>query len=356
VRDRRAPAAAADAPTYQLRRSLELFFACDGDAYLLRGGTGPEHVVRAPDDDDKALLRRLAAGPVAAPPSSKIAQRLAPLISAGAVLPTPNAAAICAVDAGRFDRQLPYLEDFGDPAEAQRTLRASSVTILGCGGLGTWALGALACAGVGRFVLIDDDRVELSNLNRQILYGAGDVGAAKADRAAAWLAAFDASIAVEIRKQRVRGAGDLSDLPACDVLLLTADWPPYELARWVNTASLGGGFPFIMAGQQPPRAIVGPTYIPGEGACFACRERRLRRDFALYDELAEHRRRTPPPATTLGPASALVGSLLALEVLHLLLGQRPLATHDRALLIDMRSLSTTWEATERDPGCDQCGG
>jgi bacteriocin biosynthesis cyclodehydratase domain-containing protein len=350
------PGGAAGVPTYRLRRSLELFFAGDGDAYLLRGGTGPEHVVRAPADEDRVLLRRLAQGSVEVPAASEIAERLQPLIKAGAVLPTPNLAAISAVDAERFDRQLPYLEDFGDPAEAQRTLRASSVTILGCGGLGTWALGALACAGVGRFVLVDDDRVELSNLNRQILYGSGDVGTAKADRAGAWLAAFDASIAVEVRKQRVRGPDDLSALPGSDVLLLTADWPPYELARWVNEASLAGGFPFIMAGQQPPRVTVGPTYIPGEGACFACRERRLRRDFPLYDELAEHRRRTPPEATTLGPASALVGALLALEVLHLLLGQRPLATHDRALVIDMRSLSTTWDAIAREPGCDRCGG
>jgi molybdopterin-synthase adenylyltransferase len=345
----------ADAPTYRLRRSLELFFAADGDAYLLRGGTGPEHVIRAPGDADRALLRRLAAGPVAVAPCSDTAQRLAPLIAAGAVLATPNASAISPVDAQRFDRQLPYLEDFGDPAEAQRALRAARVTILGCGGLGTWALGALACAGVGHFTLIDDDRVELSNLNRQILYGPGDLGEPKAQRAAAWVQAFDPAIAVDVRRQRMRGPDDVAGLPGCDVLLLTADWPPYELARWVNDASLAGGFPFILAGQQPPRVTVGPTHIPGAGACLACRERRLRRDYALYDELAAQRRREPPQATTLGPACALIGALLALEVLHLLLGHRPLATHDRVLVIDMPTLTATWEPIERDPGCDRCG-
>jgi bacteriocin biosynthesis cyclodehydratase domain-containing protein len=345
-----------DAPTYRLRRSLELFFAQDGDAYLLRGGSGPEHAVRAPTDEDRALLRRLAAGPVAVAPRSETAQRLLPLIRAGAVVPVPDLDALPQSDAERFDRQLPYFEDFGDPVTAQHTLRGSSVAILGCGGLGTWALGALASAGVGRFVLIDDDRVELSNLNRQILYGTGDLGAAKVDRAAAWVQGFDASITVQTRKARVREPQDLSELGACDVLLLTADWPPYELARWVNAASLEQGFPYIMAGQQPPLVKIGPTYMPGRGACFACHEQRLRRDFALYDELADHRRRVPPEATTLGPASALVGSLLALEVLHLLLGHRPLATHDRVLVMDMRTLQTQWEAIERDPECPRCGG
>jgi molybdopterin-synthase adenylyltransferase len=347
--------APAGGQTYRLRRSLELFFAADGDAYLLRGATGPEHVVRAPGDEDRALLRRLAAGPVEAPPSGEIAQRLAPLITAGAVVPVPDVAAISPRDAQRFDRQLPYLEDFGDPVQAQRALRGARVTILGCGGLGTWALGALASAGVGHFTLIDDDRVELSNLNRQILYGPGDLGEPKAQRAAAWIQAFDASITVDVRRQRMRGPRDVCALPGCDVLLLTADWPPYELARWVNDASLAAGFPFITAGQQPPRVTVGPTYIPAAGACLACRERRLRRDFPLYDELAAHRRREPPQATTLGPASALIGALLALEVLHLVLGHRPLATHDRVLVIDMPTLTASWESIERDPGCERCG-
>ena len=91
----------------------------------------------------------------------------------------------------RFDRQLPYFAEAGEPAAAQRRLAGSTVVVLGCGGLGTWALGALASAGVGRFVLVDDDTVELSNLNRQILYGVDDLGAAKVERAAAWLARFD---------------------------------------------------------------------------------------------------------------------------------------------------------------------
>ncbi len=342
------------APRYRLRGTLEPFHAPDGDVYLLRGGAGPEHAIRAPSEEDRALLRALDGDGVVAAPGSPEAARLAPLLEAGVVVAAADAGALGAVDAQRFARQLPYLEDFGDPIAAQRALRASTVGVLGCGGLGTWALGALASAGVGRFVLVDDDAVELSNLNRQVLYRAGDVGAPKVERAAAWVAAFDPAIEVATHRRRVRGLDDLAPVAGCDALLLTADWPPYDLARWVNEACLEHGVPFISAGQQPPLVRIGPTHLPGRGACLACHEQQSRRAFPLYDTLAEQRRRAPRAATTLGPASALIGSLLALEVMHLLLGWWPLATHDRALLIDGRTLEQRWEWIERDPDCPSC--
>jgi bacteriocin biosynthesis cyclodehydratase domain-containing protein len=340
---------------YRLRRALELFFAPDGDAYLLRGGSGPEHIIRAPDDGDRALLRELAEGEVTVEPATHAEARVRPLIAAGAVVPAPDARPLGATDAQRFDRQLPYLEDFGDPIAGQLRLRDSSVAVLGCGGLGTWALGALAAAGVGRFRLVDDDVVELSNLNRQILFGIKDVGAAKVARAAAWLRDFDPTIYVDVHHGLISGPDDLEPLADCDVWLLTADWPPYELARWVNAASLAHRVPFVLAGQQPPLAKVGPTFRPGRGACFACQEGALRRTFPLYDELAAQRARRPPFSATLGPASALIGSMLALEVLHLLLGREDLATHDRMLVTDIRTLSTTYHEVRRDPDCPSCG-
>jgi bacteriocin biosynthesis cyclodehydratase domain-containing protein len=343
------------APRYRLRPSIEPFFASSGDVYLLRPGGGDKHVVRAPAHDDRALLERLARGPVPAPTGSAVAARLGPLIEAGIVVPEPESAPLAPPDAERFDRQLPYLAEYGDPRELQRRLRASSVVVLGCGGLGTWALGAMACVGIGRFVLIDDDAIELSNLNRQILYGADDIGRRKVDVAAEWVRRFDPGVEIATIAKRVEGPADLRDaIAGADALVLVADWPAYGLARWVNAACVAARVPFLTAGQQPPLLKIGPTYVPGRGACFACQERQLRRDFPLYEELADHRRRDPPAATTLGPASGLIGTLLALEVLHLIVDGPP-ATTDRALLVDMRTLDMRWEAIDRDPECPTCG-
>ncbi|MEN3283520.1 MAG: hypothetical protein V7607_4660 [Solirubrobacteraceae bacterium] len=345
------------APRYRLRSSIEPFFAASGDVYLLRPGTRDEHVIRAPSDEDRALLARLAREPVAAPAGGVVALRIAPLVAAGVVVPEPSSPALAPSAAERYDRQLPYLAELGDPRDVQRRLRAGRVVVLGCGGLGTWALGALASVGIGSFVLIDHDTIELSNLNRQILYGEADLGRPKVTVAAEWLRRFDATIEVVTMQGRVEGPGDLdAAIAGADALVLVADWPPYDLSRWVNEACLTHGVAFITAGQQPPLLKVGPTYLPGRGACLACHERQVRREFPLYDELVERRRREPPRSTTLGPASGLIGTFLALEVLHLIATTKPPATHERALLLDMRTLEARWEDVERDPTCTACSG
>jgi bacteriocin biosynthesis cyclodehydratase domain-containing protein len=354
---RSGPAAlrASRGPRLRLRPGIEVFPADDGDVYLLDAAGRTTIAVRAPDHGDRALLERLATGPVSAPQGSAVAARLAPLVEAGAVTAVCTSTPLGAADGERFSRQLGYLGELGDPNDVQRRLRGARVAVLGCGGLGTWAVGALACVGIGGFVLIDDDAVDLSNLNRQILYRHADVGAPKVERAAAWLAAFDPAIDVVARRERITGPEPLSRaLAGCDALVVVADWPPYELTRWANRVCVARRMPFLTAGQQPPLLKIGPTYVPGRGPCHACHEAQVRRTFPLYDELAEHRRRQPPEAITLGPASGVIGSLLALEVMHLVAADQPVATQGRALLIEMRSLEARWEDVERDPACPVC--
>lgn len=348
-------ARAGRAPRLRLRPGIEVFPADDGDVYLLDAAGRTTIVVRSPDRGDRALLERLATGPVEAPAGSAVAARLEPLVEAGAVTPVCTSVALGAAEGERFSRQLGYLSELGDPNDVQRRLRGARVAVLGCGGLGTWAVGALACVGIGGFVLIDDDAVDLSNLNRQILYRHADVGAAKVARAAAWLVAFDPTIDVAARRERITGPEPLAQaLAGCDALVVVADWPPYELTRWANSVCVARRMPFLTAGQQPPLLKIGPTYVPGRSACHACHETQVRRSFPFYDQLAEHRRRHPPEAITLGPASGVIGSLLALEVMHLVATDEPVATQGRALLLDMRSLEASWEDIERDPVCPVC--
>ena len=138
-----------EAPRYRLRPSVELFPAAAGDVYLLRPGA-PAAVVRAPEPADRALLERLAVEAVPAPAATAVAGRLAPLQAAGLLVREPDGPPLEPEEAERFARQLPYFAETGDPLAIQRRLRATHVAVIGCGGLGTWALGALASLGVGR--------------------------------------------------------------------------------------------------------------------------------------------------------------------------------------------------------------
>ena len=137
------------------------------------------------------------------------------------------------------------------------------------------------------------------------------------------------------------------------VVVLVADTPAYELARWVNHAAVRHRVPFIVAGQHPPVLKVGPLYRPGRSACFTCHERLLRRVSADYDAYVEHARAAAPRGATLGPASGMIGAQLAMEVVHLIIGAEP-ASEGGALLVDLRTGATRREVVERDPTCPDC--
>jgi molybdopterin/thiamine biosynthesis adenylyltransferase len=348
---------------YRLRPSIEVFSASSGDLYLLRPGEAEDLVIREASRDDHMLVRALAGGggslgdlqDTTGLTAEDVAAKLDALLAAGVADRAPeDPVALPEPLAVRFDRQLPYLAEHGDPGAAQLRLRGARVAILGCGGLGTWALGALASTGVGGFVLVDHDVVDLSNLNRQLLYGVADVGAPKAERAADWLRRFDPDVDVRVLTREVRSAADVATLlDGVDALVQTADWPPYRIVRWVDEACRIAGVPYIIGGQRPPLLKVGPTFVPDATACFTCHETALARDFPLYPELARQRDETPARSITLGPASGIAGTLIASEVMHLLLG-RDFATAGRALLVDLRTLTTRWEAVERQPDCPAC--
>jgi molybdopterin-synthase adenylyltransferase len=258
-------------------------------------------------------------------------------------------------DRERFSRQLLFLGERGDPAVLQRRLRDASVLILGCGGLGSWAAAAVACVGLGRLILVDDDRVDLSNLNRQILFPRSSVGRPKVEMLRSWLAGFDPDLGVAAHVLRIEGPDDVAVLlPGVDAVVLAADTPAYEIGRWVNRACVSAGVPFLTAGQLPPILKLGPTYIPGAGPCLACHEIALRSESPLYDDYASHRSRAEPTAATLGPGSGLLGSMLALELMHLLIGERP-TTADAALILDMRTFEIRREDVRRQADCPSCG-
>jgi molybdopterin-synthase adenylyltransferase len=344
--------------TVQLRPSVEPFPASNGDIYLLRSDGGPDVVLREATPVARKLVEALAAGaPVLDEPAFSAA--VAELEEAGLVAPTsgdPRATGLTPTELLRYDRQLHYFTDqasaASSAADMQLALREATVVVLGAGGLGSWTMAGLACAGVGRIVAVDDDTIELSNLNRQVLYRMSDVGRRKVDVAAESLRALNPEIDFVPHARRVGSDEDVRAVAAgADFVVCTADWPVHEIGRWVNRACLDLGVPHTSAGQFPPRVRIGPTFVPGRTACLECQERAVRRGFPLYDELVEHRATHAPVAATLGAPSGLIGSLLAIEVIHWITGISEPATLGRGLVFDLRDFSSHWEAVDPDPGC-----
>src|SRR5215213_9528600 len=313
--------------TLRFRPSVEPFPASTGDIYLLRSDGGHDLVLREPTPFARDLVESLSAG-VAVRDDPVLSAALAELEEAGVVVEAASsggAEALAARELLRYDRQLHY---FGDQASAgstgtgmQLALRDATVVVLGVGGLGSWTMAGLACAGVGRIVAVDDDTIELSNLNRQVLYRMLDVGRRKVEVAAEALLALNPEIELVPLRRRVRSVADVRSVAAgADFVVCTADWPVHDIGRWVNRACLELRVPHTSAGQFPPRVRIGPTFVPGRTACLECQERAIRREFPLYDELVDHRKSAAPVAATLGAPSGLIGSLLAMEVIHWITG------------------------------------
>jgi len=354
------PVGATGGRRLRLRASIEPLHVGE-DLYLIRAGAD-DLAIRAAGAGDRALIEALAGGAHTADElalqlgldAQAVHEKLDALDAAGALVRGASSAPLAPEDAERFSRQQAYLAEYGDERDLQRRLGGARVTVLGCGGLGSWAIAGLAAAGVRHFRLVDDDTVELSNLNRQAIYRPDQLGTAKVEAAREWLRAFDHLIEVEAENARVDGpAAARRAVEDADAIVLTADEPPYELGRWVNAACIDARVPFITAGQIPPLLRVGPLYVPGRTACFACHETAQRAASIAYDRYVEHMRTSPSRAATLGPASAIVGSTIAQELMHLLVGIEP-ATLSTAHTIDMRTLQVTSDVVPRDAGCEAC--
>ena len=230
-----------------------------------------------------------------------------------------------AAERARFDRQLRYFSDIGPPeltpSECQRRLREAKVAVLGVGGLGGSAALWLASIGIGEMWLIDGDRVEISNFNRQILFTEADIGLLKVEAATARLRAFNPSMKVTSTARRLESEAEIADFIAgADVVIDAADWPAHDIERWCNSACFEAGIPYITMSHFPPIARVGPLYVPGKTGCFACQEIAYRREYPLFDVAVEQRRAKASPAATLGPACGLIGGQVGLDIMHLLTG------------------------------------
>ena len=151
----------------------------------------------------------------------------------------------------------------------QVALAEKCVALIGLGGIGSPALQYLAASGIGRFVLVDDDDVDASNLQRQTIYTTRDVGHGKAVAARRWLANFDEALQVEISDKRItrENAGEL--LSGVDLVLDGTDNFATRLA--VSDACVSAGVPLLSAAVGRFQGQVGAFagHLP-DHSCYRC--------------------------------------------------------------------------------------
>jgi molybdopterin/thiamine biosynthesis adenylyltransferase len=296
--------------------------------------------------------------------AAEVRDALDALIGAGYVADAAAAAPddLTAEEQERYDRGMQYyrwvdLTPRSSPWDVQRTLKQARVAVLGLGGTGATAALALAASGVGRLHCIDADIVSLSNLNRQVLYTADDLGRPKAEAAVARLRRVNPDVEISAEQTMIGSRAQLARAAAgFDLLALCADQPD-ELRIWANRVCLAAGLPWVDGGYHGP-LITAAAYTPGAGACWEClrtaERTRLGLAAALANDVVRQLHRAPGhPATAM--SAGLSGHLVAHLAVALLTGASPVTPGALVGINLMMPGDPVTVRHPRQPDCPACG-
>jgi molybdopterin-synthase adenylyltransferase len=238
----------------------------------------------------------------------------------------------------RYARQI-ALADFG--ADGQAKLGRARMLIVGLGGLGCPAALYLATSGVGRLVLNDFDRVDETNLPRQILYTPEDVGVLKVEAAKKRLRALNPDVEVLALAERLDAGALHAAVGDVDVVLDGTDNFATRFA--VNQACVARRVPLVSGAAVRVEGQIAVFPNDGSGPCYAC----------LYDDEDEFLGDCQGNGV-LAPVPGVIGTLMAEEALKLALGWDS-KLKNRLLLWDAKRGEWQGVALKRDPACAVCG-
>lgn len=240
------------------------------------------------------------------------------------------------LNAERYSRQT-LLKEIGE--EGQRKISAARAVVIGCGALGTHAASLLARAGVGRVLIVDRDRVELSNLQRQTLFSEQDIGEPKASTAERLLRQVNSEIEITSTMTDVRADNVENLVDGATVVVDGTDNMETRFA--VNDACVKLGIPWVYGGAVGTSGMIFPV-VP-TGPCLRC----------IFPTLPPAGQL--PTCNTVGIVNSLpsvVASLEVTEALKVMLGED--ATPE-LMTIDVWHGDLQKIRVKRNPDCESCG-
>lgn len=233
----------------------------------------------------------------------------------------------------RYDRQI-MIGEVGE--EGQHKLKRSKVFVAGAGGLGSPLCIYLAAAGVGVIRVVDHDRVELSNLNRQVLHWSEDIGRRKIDSVMDKLKSLNPVVKVEAVWETIAEENISQLVAGFDLIVDAMDNLPTRYL--LNKSAIDNNLPFFHGAVNgfEGRAM---TVIPSKTACLRC----------MY--------RGPIPEEkfpVIGVAPAVIGCIQATEVIKYIVGIGELLTN-RLLIYNGLNLEFREFKINKNPHCEHCG-
>lgn len=240
------------------------------------------------------------------------------------------------IEKERYQRQL-LIEGIGEGGQSK--IKRATVAIVGVGGLGSPVCMYLAAAGIGQLIIVDDQTVEASNLNRQLLHWQEDANASrlKVDSAADKLTAINPDL--KVRKHSERIASDNIPLLLDDADILVDCTDNFETRMIMNDYAIHTNKPFVHAAVESLHGQI-TTVVADRTPCLRC----------IFHRSPS--RKAPIPV--LGSAAGTIGAMQATEVIKLITGLgEPLL--GKMLVLDMENNCYETICIEKDPNCSACG-
>ncbi len=240
----------------------------------------------------------------------------------------------------RYSRQI-LLPAIG--IEGQQKLLRSRVLIIGLGGLGSPVAMYLAASGVGHLTLVDHDKVELTNLQRQIVHTTTTLGTPKVESARRMLAELNPEAQVETINHKLDAPGLRAAVERADVVVDGSDNFTTRFA--VNAACVATRTPLVSGAVVRFEGQVG-VFRPDlpDSPCYAC----------LYRDTGAEEGDLCSQFGVLAPAAGMIGTIQATEALKVLLGIGETLT-GRVLVVDALGMEFRTLRLRKDPGCPVCG-
>jgi adenylyltransferase/sulfurtransferase len=240
----------------------------------------------------------------------------------------------------RYSRQI-MIPDFG--GKGQIRLRESKALVVGAGGLGSPAAFYLAAAGVGTLGLIDGDRVELSNLQRQILHATADLGRFKVESAAEKLDRLNPAVAVRTYALRLDPTNAAEIFADYDFIVDGSD--NFDTKFLVNDIAVALGKAFSHAGIVRLQGQT-MTVVPHKSACYRC---------VFQEPPAPGELMNCQQAGILGAVAGVIGAVQATEAIKYLSGMDEELLMDRVLTYDAKAMNFRTIDVRKNPACAACG-
>ncbi|MBA3683550.1 MAG: ThiF family adenylyltransferase [Bacteroidetes bacterium] len=250
----------------------------------------------------------------------------------------------------RYERQLGFFDscspvvNFSDNIKRQEKLKNTHILIIGIGGIGNYAALSYAAMGIGTITLIDGDRVEVSNLSRQILYRDDSIGALKTKIAAEELKKVNPACKVNAHQKYINSQNNLDDilkqLKKIDFVFISADQPKL-LPYWVDELAINYKFSFMSCSYQTYTGFVGPIIKP--------KEKRLR---AIGKHKAQFVKEQPlhviktnqnfkHPSTS--ASNAVLANVAVLESIKFILKLGNVNILEKRAVFDLKTLTISYE-------------